>query len=61
VVQAEACADAGPRVAAELAEMLGGRIDASLASAFQYVAELLSDRGRRLSPPEAASAGSTIH
>jgi len=31
------------------------------ASAFQYVAELLSDRGRRLSPPEAASAGSTIH
>lgn len=48
VVQEEA---AGP-VPAELAELLDGRIDSSLASAFQYVAELLSNRGRRLSAPE---------
>lgn len=48
VVQEEGCG-AAPAV---LAELTGGRIDPSLASAFQYVAELLSDRGRRLSVPE---------
>lgn len=54
VVQEEACGEAGLCVAAELAERLGGRVDASLAAAVQYVAELLSDRGRRLSVGEGA-------
>ena len=54
VVQEDACGEAGLCVAAELAERLGGRVDPSLAAAVQYVAELLSDRGRRLSACEAA-------
>ena len=53
-VQEEAGDGAALRIAAELAELLGGRLDASLGSAFTYVAELLSDRGRRLSAPEPA-------
>lgn len=52
IVQEEAGSGAALRIAAELSELLGGRVDASLTSAFQYVAELLSDRGRRLSAPE---------
>ena len=52
IVQEDAGSGEALRVATELSELLGGRFDASLASAFQYVAELLSDRGRRLSAPE---------
>jgi hypothetical protein len=46
-MQGEACgsADAG------LADVLGEGVDASLVSAFHYVAELLSGEGRRLSGP----------
>lgn len=54
IVQEDADSGAALRVATELSELFGGRFDASLASAFQYVAELLSDRGRRLSAPEPA-------
>jgi hypothetical protein len=54
IVQEEAHGAAARRVAAELTELLGGRIDASLTSAIHYVAELLSNRGRRLSAPEPA-------
>ena len=66
VVQQEARGDAVRRVPSELAELLGGGIDASLTSAFRYVADLLSDRGRRLSAPEAAprrgvGTAATVH
>ena len=52
IVQEDAGSGKALRVATELSALLGGRFDASLAAAFQYVAELLSDRGRRLSAPE---------
>ena len=52
IVQEDAGSGEALRAATELSELLGGRFDASLASAFRYVAELLSDRGRRLSAPE---------
>jgi hypothetical protein len=43
--------DDAPRAAADLAELLGGRIDASVVSAFRHVGGLLSEGGRRLSAP----------
>src|ERR1700751_2071675 len=52
IVQEAAGGGAALRVATELSELLGGRFDSSLAAAIPYVAELLPDRGRRLSAPE---------
>jgi hypothetical protein len=46
--------EAGSAADAGLAQRIGGRLDSSLSSALRYVAELLSDRGRRLSKPQFA-------
>ncbi|CAN7183867.1 hypothetical protein LJR225_000470 [Phenylobacterium sp. LjRoot225] len=53
-VQDEGLSDARAAADAGLVRLVGGPLDASLSSALRYVAELLSDRGRRLSRPDLA-------
>lgn len=55
-VQGQSSEEAGREADNALAQLLGDGRDTSLACAIRYVAELLSDRGRRLSTPELAAA-----